>query len=120
MTRVLIVDDEPSSRQIIATLLTIEGFDVESAADGRAGLRCALDTTPDIVLSDVRMPHMSGFELLAALRANPALHAVRFVFLSGVTDSDPATQQALSLADACLTKPFTRELLLNTLRAMGA
>ncbi|MES2949077.1 MAG: response regulator [Pseudomonadota bacterium] len=120
MTRVLIVDDDPTIRQIVATLLKIEGFDVATAADGRMALQQVLDHAPDVVLSDVRMPHMNGYELLAAIRANPDLNRMRFIFLAGITDGDAATEQALSLADARLVKPFTRELLLGTLRSVVA
>lgn len=120
MTRVLIVDDEPSIRQLVATLLTLEGFGVTTASDGRAALEQIVDAAPDVVISDVRMPHMNGYELLTAIRANPALGAVRFILLASFMDGDPATDRAVAMADACLTKPFTRELLLDTLRALGA
>ena len=120
MTRVLIVDDEPSIRQLIATLLTLEGFDVTTAPDGRAALAQVLAAAPDVVISDVRMPHVNGYELLAAIRANPALDAVRFILLASFTDDDPATDRAVAMADARLTKPFTRELLLGTLRRLVA
>ncbi len=120
MTRVLIVDDEPSIRQMVATLLSLEGFQVETAADGRAALQCVLDTMPDLVVSDVRMPHMNGCELLTAIRANPSLKSVRFVMLAGFSDDDAATAQARLLADACISKPFSRESLLDTLRSVLA
>nr|WP_295778492.1 response regulator [Rhodoferax sp.] len=120
MTRVLIVDDEPSIRQLVATLLTLEGFDVTTAPDGRAALQRVQADVPDVVISDVRMPYMTGYELLAAIRAHPALGAVRFILLTSSTGDDPAAQSAVAMADACLTKPFTRDLLLDTLRTLGA
>jgi CheY-like chemotaxis protein len=120
MTRVLVVDDEPSIRQLVATLLTLEGFDVSTAPDGRAALELLLTTTvPDLVISDVRMPRMNGYELLVAIRANPALSAIHFVLLTSSTGNDPAANRAVAMADACLTKPFTRELLLDTLRTLN-
>lgn len=118
MTRVLIVDDEPSIRQIVATLLTLEGFDVSTATDGRAALAHILATVPDVVISDVRMPFMNGYELLTAVRANPALQTVRFILLASATDDDTRAESAEALADACLSKPFTRNLLLQTVRAL--
>lgn len=120
MTRVLIVDDEPSIRQLVATLLTLEGFDVTTAPDGRAALEQVQADAPDVVLSDVRMPHMTGYELLAALRADPALRAVRFILLTSSTGDDATAQIAVEMADACLSKPFTRDLLLDTLRTLCA
>jgi CheY-like chemotaxis protein len=120
MNRVLIVDDEPSIRQLIATLLTLEGFEVATAPDGRAALEQILAAAPDAVVSDVRMPHMTGYELLGAIRANPALDAVRFILLTSSTGDDPVAERAVAMADACLTKPFTRDLLLTTLRTLRA
>ena len=120
MNRVLVVDDEPSICQIISTLLDLEGFEVMTAPDGRAALQCVIDTVPDFVLSDMRMPHMNGFELIAAIRSNPQLASVRCILLAGFSDDDPATAQALALADACVNKPFTREALLDTLRSLRA
>lgn len=120
MTRVLIVDDEPSIRQIVATLLTLEGFDVSTAADGRAALEQILAAAPDLVISDVRMPFMNGYELLTAVRTNPALDTVRFILLASYSDGDVGADSAVTLADACLSKPFTRELLLNTVRTLVA
>lgn len=120
MTRVLIVDDDPTIRQILATLLGIEGFAVTTAPDGREALQQALTTKPDVVLSDLHMPHMDGCALLAALRAHPELKTVRFVFLAGTSDGDgdSAVQQAMAQADACLVKPIPRDVLLDTLRSL--
>lgn len=118
MTRVLIVDDEPSIRQLVATLLTLEGYAVTTATDGRDALEQVLAATPDVVISDVRMPHMSGYELLTTVRANPALDAVRFILLASYTDGDVGADSAVTLADACLSKPFTRDVLLNALRTL--
>ncbi len=120
MTRVLIVDDDPTIRQILATLLKMEGFDVATAADGRQAWEHVLATPPNVVLSDARMPHMDGYALLAAIRANPELDTVRFVFLAGGTDDDAMGQNATAQADARLVKPFKREVLLGTLRSLGS
>lgn len=120
MTRVLIVDDEPSIRQLIATLLTLECFEVTTAPDGQAALEQVQANPPDMVVSDVRMPRMTGYELLAAVRANPALAKIRFILLTSSMDDDPASEIAAAMADACLSKPFTRNLLLGTLRRLNA
>ncbi len=120
MTKVLIVDDEPSIRLIVSTLLKLEGFDVSSAPDGRAALEQILAAAPDVVISDVRMPHMDGHALLRAVRANPALHTVRFILMASLVDDTPDAHGVEALANACLSKPFTRERLLDTLRSLGA
>ena len=118
MTSILIVDDEPSIRQIISTLLTLEGYAVTTASDGRAALTQILAAPPDVVISDVRMPHMSGCELLTAIRAHPTLDAIRFILLTSFVDESPETVTAAASADACISKPFTRQVMLNTLRTL--
>lgn len=119
MTRVLVVDDDPTIRQILSTLLTLEGYAVATAPDGRAALQHVLDAATDLVISDVRMPHLNGYELLETMRANPALDGVRIILLATLTDKDPVAERARAQADACLGKPFTREHLLDTLRSLG-
>lgn len=120
MSHVLVVDDEPSIRQLVSTLLRLEGYEVETAPDGRAALQCVLDRPPAAVISDVRMPHMGGIELLTAIRANPAWDGIRFVILAARTDNNPATQAAIAQANACVTKPFTRAELLSALRGVAS
>jgi len=120
MTRILIVDDEPSIRHTVTTLLKLEGYDVGSAPDGRAALEQILAAAPDVVISDVRMPHMDGNTLLRAVRANPALTNVRFILMASLVDDTPAAHGAEALADAYMSKPFTRDRLLQALRSLGA
>ena len=120
MPSVLIVDDEPSIRQLIATLLTLEGFAVSTAADGSAALAQMLEAAPDIVVSDVRMPFINGYELLTAVRNTPSLRSTPFILLASYSDGDKGADSALALADACLSKPFTRDVLLNTVRRLIA
>ncbi len=119
MTRVLIVDDDPSICQIVSTLLKFEGYQVDTAPDGRAALQRISLMAPDVVVADVNMPHLNGFEMLAALRADPALAQVRVVLASGLTDGASGTGQAGEQADARIAKPFTRAQLLAALRAVG-
>lgn len=119
MTRVLIVDDDPSICQIVSTLLKFEGYQVDTAPDGRAALLRMGLIAPDVVVADVNMPHLNGFELLAAVRADPALAQVRVVLASGLTEGAPGTGQAFGQADARIVKPFTRIQLLAALRSVG-
>ncbi len=76
-SNLLIVDDEPVTRQLLSRILTGIGHDVRSAADGLDAIRQMRETTPDIVLSDLNMPHMSGFELLSVIRRrHPQIYAI--------------------------------------------
>lgn len=66
--RVLLVDDEPVLLESLSTILEANGFSCRTARDGFEALRCLRQTPPDIIISDLRMPNMSGFELLAIIR----------------------------------------------------
>jgi len=66
---ILVVDDEPSIREVLAELLRDEGYHVHCAADGQAGLEMAAEEAPDVVLSDISMPRVDGVELVRRLRS---------------------------------------------------
>jgi CheY-like chemotaxis protein len=73
---VLVVDDDPEARNVVEHVLRQEGFDVTTAADGRAALETARRARPDFILLDLVMPVMNGWQLLAELRADPQLSTV--------------------------------------------
>jgi CheY-like chemotaxis protein len=103
---VLIVDDDDATRLLYALNLQLEGVLVLEAADGRRGLELARTERPDLILTDVMMPGLDGFELAAALRSDECTRAIPFIFLSGeATVDDQARAYALG-ALAYLTKPF--------------
>jgi twitching motility two-component system response regulator PilG len=105
--KVLIVDDTKTLLSLIQIYLMGWGLEFVEAYDGLEGLKKAQESRPDLVISDVRMPGMDGFELCAALRADPALHATPVVLLT--TLADPASREKGTLvgATAFLTKPVT-------------
>jgi DNA-binding response OmpR family regulator len=109
--RVLIADDEPNIVISLEFLMKREGHTVSIARDGPSALEAIRSTRPDLVLLDVMMPGMSGFEVCQAVRADEALAAVKILMLSAKgRDTDLAKGNALG-ADAYMTKPFsTREL----------
>jgi two-component system chemotaxis response regulator CheY len=104
--RVLLVDDDASIRAICLLNLRAADFDVTEAADGLQGFEQATRHTPDLVLSDLRMPGLDGFALADALRRNEATRAIPIVFLSGETGiAERMRAYALGVA-AFVTKPF--------------
>ncbi|MGC9671197.1 SpoIIE family protein phosphatase [Planosporangium sp. 12N6] len=114
--RVLVIDDNADMRSYIAGLLA-ELYRVDTAPDGEAGLRKAQADPPDLVLTDVMMPRLDGFELLQALRADPATALVPVVMLSARA-GDEATVEGLEAgADDYLVKPFSARELLARVRA---
>jgi CheY-like chemotaxis protein len=105
---VLVVDDEPTARELMARHLTRAGFRVVQAANGRAGLEAARDERPDVITLDVLMPEMDGWEVLKELKSDPDLADIP-VIMATITD-----QRNLGIAlgaSEYLTKPIDRERL---------
>ncbi len=114
--RILVVDDEPGICDLLAVSLKFQGFAVQTAPDGAAGLDAARRIRPDAVILDVMMPGMDGVGLLRRLRADGIDAPVLFLTAKGEVDDKVA---ALTLgADDYITKPFSLEELIARLRAV--
>ena len=109
--RVLVVDDNPDLRNYIRGLLA-GAYDVSAVADGRAALESIAEQMPDIVVSDVMMPHLDGIGLVKALRTDPATSSLPVILLSARVGEESAVEGLDAGADDYVAKPFTaRELL---------
>lgn len=117
MTLILIVEDDDAIRSNIVRLLKLEGFETAAAADGRQGLEQARASRPDLIVSDVGMPGMNGFELLAAVRADPLLVNTPFMLLTALDDRESMRRGMTAGADDYLSKPFSRAELLDAVNA---
>lgn len=104
--RVLIADDDPAMRMLCAVNLRIEGLVVLEAADGRRALERARSERPDLVVTDVLMPELDGFELAEALRRDERTREIPFIFLSGEAEPANAARARELGALAYLNKPF--------------
>ena len=114
--RVLVVDDEESITQLVSTVLRYEGFQVETAADGRAAVQLARTFQPDIVVLDVMLPDLDGFEVYRRLANGSA--PVPVLFLTA-RDSTEDRVRGLTLgADDYVGKPFSLEELVARVRAV--
>jgi DNA-binding response OmpR family regulator len=119
--RVLVVDDEPNIVMSLRFLMEREGFQVELAASGQAAV-AALDRQPaDLVLLDVMMPELDGFEVCQRIRAKPAWCDTKIVMLTA-KGRDVERDKGLALgADAYVTKPFsTRDLVVKVKQMLGS
>ena len=106
--RILIIEDDPASQQLLALSLSRQ-YEVLTASNGADGVELALARRPDLIVCDLAMPIMSGFEVLAALQRNEMLNDVQFIFLTG--DADNMRRGMALGADDYITKPFEmREL----------
>lgn len=105
MTEILIIEDDPTMLDLLATALEFEKFTVHRAPDGEPGLALARQHRPQLILCDVMMPGMDGYSVLAALRADPALSAIPFIFLTARGEKKDLRQGMVSGADDYLIKP---------------
>jgi len=103
--RVLIIEDEPRMRTNLATILSMEGYDVITARDGREGVTFAQQQRPDFIFCDMAMPKLDGHGVLMELRADPSIARTPFVFLTARGDR-PDIRTGMNLgADDYLVKP---------------
>jgi two-component system OmpR family response regulator len=102
---VLVVDDDPDSRALLELALSFEGYEVVSAADGKAALTSAKQHHPDVILLDLAMPIMDGFGFRAAQLRDPSIAVIPVICVSGRHDANEATRK-LNLA-GCVGKPFS-------------
>ena len=86
--RILVVDDDENIRELLRLHLTSAGYEVELAADAIVAGYRVLKSPPDLIITDISMPHMDGFEFVAALRADATLPRVPVIFLTSVEDGD--------------------------------
>ncbi|MDY7021809.1 MAG: EAL domain-containing protein [Cyanobacteriota bacterium] len=115
MKKILVIEDEPDIRENIQDILEMEDFEILSARNGRIGLEQAQKHLPDLIVCDIMMPEMNGFEVLAELRKGDKTAAIPLIFLTAKADR-PDFRQGMELgADDYLTKPFTPKELLQAI-----
>ncbi len=118
--RVVLVDDEPNIRETIAFILDAEGVAVETASDGVEGLDAVRRARPRVVLLDVMMPRMDGYEVCRAIRADERLKGIYIIILTAKGQKTDE-QRALDVgADLYLSKPFDDEVVLALIREVFA
>ena len=110
--RILLVDDDPSNLFLLEELLLCEGYVPQLAASGTEALELATESIPDLILLDVMMPKMDGFEVCRRLRENPQLQAIPVIFLTALDDDDSRMRGLEMMGDDYLTKPINIKVLL--------
>ncbi len=117
MTKILVIEDERLARDSILNTLENEGFQLIEAADGRTGLTWAQEQKPDVIICDVMLPELDGYEVLTSVRQEPTTAAIPFIFLTAKVDKADVRRGMELGADDYLTKPFTRAELLGAIAA---
>lgn len=118
MTRLLVVDDEPSVRKLIKRFFESRGYEVAVAEDGMVGWTMARDQGPDVVLSDVSMPEMDGYELCRTIRRNPMTASIPVILLSAHREAEAMVAGYECGADDYVAKPVDMEVLKHKIDAL--
>jgi two-component system alkaline phosphatase synthesis response regulator PhoP len=120
MAKILIAEDEPDIRELVAFTLRFAGYEVVATSNGEEALLQAPVVMPDIILMDVRMPRMTGYDACRAMKADPLLRDVPVVFLSA-KGQDAEIQAGMEAgAEEYLLKPFAPDQLVERVRAILA
>jgi len=114
-SRILVVDDLAASAETLMTLLQMEGFEVKVASEGMAALKIAEDFRPDVVLLDIGLPGMNGFEVAHRLRTQPESRDALLIALTGYGEAESRTRSAQAGFDFHMVKPADVNLLLSML-----
>jgi CheY-like chemotaxis protein len=117
MPLIVVMDDDAGTRMLVSQVLKKEGFDVMAAEDGAKGLELIREFKPDLVVSDVQMPHMDGFTVLDHVRNDPALATTPVILLTSLQDRTHMRQGMTTGADDYLTKPFAPQELREAVNA---
>ncbi len=117
--RVLVVDDDEVIRQLIAVNLTLEGFDVATAVDGKDCLDKVTEASPDVITLDVMMPRLDGWVTATQLRRNPLTSGIKVVLITARAQEDDRSRGREIGVDAYLTKPFDPAEMIRVVRELA-
>ncbi|WP_304525863.1 response regulator transcription factor [Halomonas sp. I5-271120] len=118
MAKVLVVDDEPNIVLSLEFLMQQAGFEVVTAEDGESALTRVAEAPPDLVLLDISLPGISGFDVLEQLRANPTLTRLPIIMLTA-HGREVEREKGLALgADDYITKPFSTQALVDKVKTL--
>ncbi|MDQ5820830.1 MAG: response regulator [Actinomycetota bacterium] len=110
---VLVVDDDPGVRQVVRLSLELEGYVVKEAAGAEEGLSAVDDEAPDLILLDVMMPHVDGWEMLRRIQERHGAGSIPIVMFSGKVDAQTAAQATARGAQGFVGKPFDPQQLVD-------
>ncbi len=116
MLKILVIEDNETIREEVLTWLMLEDYKAIGAANGREGIKLALQQTPDLIVSDIMMPEKDGYRVLLELRAQPVTALIPFIFLTAKQEKTDVRHGMELGADDYITKPFSREDLLNAIQ----
>ena len=116
MKRVLVVEDTEDNRKIIRDLMTSAGYETIEAVTGEEGVAMAVEHRPDLILMDVQLPVLDGYEATRRIKANPALRHIPVIAVTSYALSGDEEKTRAAGCDAYVAKPFSPRLLLAKVR----
>jgi two-component system, cell cycle response regulator DivK len=118
--RILVVEDTEDNRQILRDLLSMAGYDMIEANDGAEGVAKASEHRPDLILMDIQMPVMDGYEATRLIKADPALAAIPIVAVTSYALSGDEAKARAAGCDDYVAKPFSpRQMLAKVREILG-
>jgi two-component system cell cycle response regulator DivK len=114
--RILVVEDQDDNRRIIRDLLTSAGYELIEAEDGEAGVRRAGSERPDLILMDIQLPLLDGYEATRRIKADPKLRPIPIIVVTSYALSGDEQKAMAAGCDAYVAKPFSPRELLATIR----
>jgi len=114
--RILVVEDQEDLRGVLRDLLTGSGFEVAEAADGRTGVAKAKSERPDLILMDIQLPGIDGYEASRQIKADPDLQATPIIAVSSLAMKGDEEKARASGCDGYVTKPYSPMQLLRLIR----
>jgi len=118
MPKLLVIDNDASFREFMTLALTLEGYDVQSVADGETALDVLNNRALDLVLLDLSMPNLNGWDVLRRIREIPTLQSVKVVIITANADEETRRRSVHERIDALLIKPLSLEEILTVLRSV--
>jgi two-component system cell cycle response regulator DivK len=114
--RILVVEDQEDNRQILRDLLGSAGYDIIEAEDGEAGVRAAAAEKPDLILMDIQLPVLDGYEATRRIKADPALRSIPIIVVTSYALSGDEVKARAAGCDAYVPKPYSPRQLLAKIR----
>lgn len=116
MKKILVIEDDLSVRENLYDILNSENYNVTLAENGRKGLKIAFDIIPDLILCDLLMPEMNGYEVIHYIKQNPTTREIPFIFLTAKVDLSDIRKGMETGADDYITKPFSVKDLVTAIK----
>jgi len=114
--RILVIEDQEDNRQIVRDLMTASGYELIEATTGEEGLEAAARERPDLILMDIQLPGIDGYEVTRRIKANPKLSKIPIIAVTSYALSGDDKKAFAAGCDGYVTKPYSPRLLLAKIR----